>query len=54
MHGISPDGIIRSITDNLPFTSANIKRWVTSGPFELPQMVDNYFSVDPVEPILLR
>jgi thiol-disulfide isomerase/thioredoxin len=51
---ITPDGVIRSITNNLPFTSANIKKWITFGPFDMPQMIDDYFTVDPVEPIFVN
>jgi thiol-disulfide isomerase/thioredoxin len=50
---IRPDGVIGSITDGIPVTSVNIRRWITSGPFEMPQMVDQFFDVDPVKPIFV-
>lgn len=50
---ITPDGTVGSITDGFQFNAGNIKRWISSGPFEMPQMLDDIFFVNPVEPIFV-
>ncbi|MEI9917332.1 MAG: TlpA disulfide reductase family protein [Bacteroidota bacterium] len=50
---ISPGGVTGSITDGLQFTSENIKQWIESGPFKMPQIIDDFHNVDPSSPIFV-
>ena len=50
---ITPDGLIGSITDPFQFNPANIRRWISSGPFKMPQMIDDFFDVEPTAPIFV-
>jgi thiol-disulfide isomerase/thioredoxin len=50
---ITPDGLVGSITDIFQFKADNIRRWIASGPFEMPQMIDNTLFVNVAEPIFV-
>jgi thiol-disulfide isomerase/thioredoxin len=50
---LTPDGVVNSITDGFQFTTDNIQKWMTFGPFEMPQIVDNWFRVDYNKPIFI-
>jgi thiol-disulfide isomerase/thioredoxin len=47
------DGILRSVTTSTLITSANIRKWIESGPFEMDQLIEEMMSVEGNKPIFV-
>jgi thiol-disulfide isomerase/thioredoxin len=50
---IDSNGVVRSVTNSTSITASNIQKWISEGPFQLPQIIDDWERVNAAKPIFV-